>query len=248
MKNLSYWAREHKQAARLIIVISFILLTFLGFITGGLLTDLNFKITYEAYLTSAIIYCSIFLIYPSATQKKKWGAALFYLRQKSCDFLLTAVTFFIIIYVGNNPENLFKYFPSVNASSISVNIVPKDSSVNSYKSIKEFSLTMKGENGKTLKWKERKKLLKKQVRAIKNSEVLSKGGKTGLIILSILVALGLIYLVATIACSLSCNGSEAAAVIVGIGGTGLIIFLTVLMIKYIQKKGRKKNKEETEET
>jgi hypothetical protein len=105
---------------------------------------------------------------------------------------------------------------------------------------------MKDANGNLLKWKERKKLLKVQVRAIKQTEDISKGGQIALIVLSCLVALGLVLLVASLACELSCNGSEGAAVIVGLLGTGLIVFLLVLAIRAITGRKRKAKKMEPE--
>jgi hypothetical protein len=122
-------------------------------------------------------------------------------------------------------------------------IVPGDSSLTSYKSIREFSASIRDKEGKLLKWKERKNLLKEQVRSIKKADTLSEGGKAGLIVLSVLVAIGLLALVAGLACNLSCNGSEGAAALVGIGGTALIIFLLFLVIK-----GIKKNRKVSEKT
>src|SRR5438128_784233 len=58
-----------------------------------------------------------------------------------------------------------------------------------------------------------------------------------LIILAIIVALGLLYLVAAAACSLSCSGADAAAALVAIVGTVGIIWLLVIIIKKI---GRRK--------
>jgi hypothetical protein len=48
-----------------------------------------------------------------------------------------------------------------------------------------------------------------------------------------LIAVGLIGLVAALSCNLSCSGSEAAALLLLIFGTGLIIFLLVKVIKRI---------------
>jgi hypothetical protein len=58
--------------------------------------------------------------------------------------------------------------------------------------------------------------------------------------LSVVVAIGLIYLVAALACSLSCNGSDAAALIVGIGGAALVAFLLIIAIRAITGKKKKK--------
>ena len=86
------------------------------------------------------------------------------------------------------------------------------------------------------KWKERKKLLKEQVRAIKNSKDPSNGGKAVLIILSVLVALLLIGLIASLACRIACGGSDALAVIVVLGGTALVIWLLIRVIRNINRK------------
>ncbi len=73
----------------------------------------------------------------------------------------------------------------------------------------------------------------------------TKGERTALIVLSILIALGLLSLVAALSCNLSCSGSEGGAAVVAILGTGLIIFLLVKIIKRIN---RGKPKEETSTT
>ncbi|HRF20009.1 MAG TPA: hypothetical protein PK977_17655, partial [Chitinophagaceae bacterium] len=72
-----------------------------------------------------------------------------------------------------------------NAISGNNTILPKDSSAKTYKSIREFSASIKDKEGKLLKWKERKKLLKEQVRSIKKADNLSKGDKAGLIVLAV---------------------------------------------------------------
>ncbi|MGH2564923.1 MAG: hypothetical protein ACRDE5_10435, partial [Ginsengibacter sp.] len=121
----------------------------------------------------------------------------------------------------------------------------KDSIKKSYKSFSEFSASMKDKDGNQLKWKERRKLLKEQVREIKKSNELSKGDKIFLTILSVIIASGLLILVASLACNLSCNGSGAAAVAVGLGGAALIFFLFTLAMRGIH--GKKKKKLDTEQ-
>ena len=63
----------------------------------------------------------------------------------------------------------------------------------------------------------------------------TNGERTALIILCILIAIGLLLLVAGLSCNLSCSGSEGAATVVLIFGTGLIIFLLVKVIKRINR-------------
>ena len=73
---------------------------------------------------------------------------------------------------------------------------------------------------------------------------MSNGAKVGLIILCVLAAIGLLYGVAALACSLSCGGSEGAATLVMIGGVGVIAFLLVIAIRAITKKNNKPKKTE----
>ncbi|MEI9943660.1 MAG: hypothetical protein WDN26_05510, partial [Chitinophagaceae bacterium] len=119
-------------------------------------------------------------------------------------------------------------------------LLPKDSTLSTYKNVAAFTASMKDENGKTLKWKERKKLLKAQVKEIKKSKELSNGAKAGLIILSSIIALGLLALILGLACDLSCSGADGLAILVGVGGTALIVFLLVLTIRSITGKKRKR--------
>ncbi len=240
MKKISLWAKSHHWPARFIIILSFIVLTIAGIVTGMLLDDLHVTLPAAALSLFIIIYFMCILFYPSKSEKRKLMAARSYVKQKTCDFILAATTFFMIICISNDRFQSLHYFPSLHAATSSKPVTPADSTVKIYKSLAAFSASLKDENGKSLKWKEKRKLLKEQVGAIKKSNGMSKGGKVALIILSVIVALGLIGLVASLACSLSCNGSDAAAVLVGIGGTALVIFLLVLVIRGITGKKKKK--------
>jgi hypothetical protein len=189
-------------------------------------------------LCFAAVYAFAFIAYP---RKKEKGMA-YYRKQKTCDLLLAGSTFFMILYLGNHPEQAFHYRSPFTSAMASIPVTPGDSVQRSYKPISVFAKSMKGEDGKLLKWKERKKLLKEQVNAIKKSGGMSKKAQTGLIILSVIVALGLLALVGALACNISCNGSEVAAVIVGVGGAALVIFLLILVIRKLSGKKKKEIK------
>ncbi|MEO7983985.1 MAG: hypothetical protein ABI688_07880 [Bacteroidota bacterium] len=247
MKKISRWARDHKTPTRIIIVISFLLLTVLGIATGNLLKDMDIAVASAAMFICVAVYVVSALAYPAKSLKgRKLNAAAFYTRQKTCDFLLAASTFCMIVFLSNRPDQLFNYSTPLGAAIPASAAVPKDSTLKSYKTIAAFSASLKDETGKSLKWKEKKKLLKEQISAIKKDGEMSNGGKTGLIILSVLVAIGLLALVASLACNLSCNGSEGAATLVLIGGTALIVFLLVVAIKSITRKNKKAKKTETD--
>ena len=160
MKRISFWARNHKWPARIIIVVSFILLNVLGIFTGIFLDKLGISIS----STTLLVFVSVFLVgfafYPSKAAKNKKNATIFYINQKSYDFILAASTFCMIVYIGNKPETLFQQYQPLNATVMTEPYLLKDSSSKNYKSISDFNKTMKDENGKILKWKERKKLLK----------------------------------------------------------------------------------------
>jgi hypothetical protein len=45
----------------------------------------------------------------------------------------------------------------------------------------------------------------------------------------------LLYLLAALACTISCNGAEGAAIVVGVVGTAAIIFLFVKLMKHLNR-------------
>ncbi|MEO6613596.1 MAG: hypothetical protein ABIT05_12465 [Chitinophagaceae bacterium] len=244
MKKISGWAKDHKWSARIIIILSILTLNVLAIITGQLIRSLGLTIPIPLILLFVCLYAIGFVAYPSKALKgKTLSAAAFYTRQKSCDLLLAGATFFMIVGLATHPDRLFRYGQSLYATSASSSSLPGDSSIKTYKSIPAFIASMKDEKGNTLKWKERKKLLKEQVKAINRSAEPSQGAKTALIILSVIGALLLIYAVAALACSLSCGGSDALAIVVAIGGTALVVWLLIVVIRSITGNKKKKNKE-----
>jgi membrane protein implicated in regulation of membrane protease activity len=242
IKQLSFWAKKHKWASRFIIVFSFIIMNVLGIVTGFLFDSLNVTFSSAVLFTTVLIFLLAWFKYPS---KKKTTNAFekdrSYIIQKTCDLVLIGSTFIMFVYFGNRQTSPLNYF--VLTSSANTFSVPKDSA-KTYKSLDEFKKMMKDENGKPLKWKERKKLLKNQVKAIKKTNDMSEGGKVALIILCVLLALVLAYGVAALSCSLSCSGAEGAAVVVAILGAAGIVFLTIVLIRGILRKSKKSRPKE----
>jgi len=243
MKKISLWAKNHKWTARIIIVVSFLLLNALGMVTGLLLRDIRVILPLAALLFFASLYAAGILFYP---RKKGAGngqtKSLYYRRQKTCDMLLAGSSFLMIVFFGNHPRQLFNYTPPFASVMAATSSLPKDSSLKIYKPISNFAASMKDENGKLLKWKERKKLLREQVRAIKHSGGLSNKGKAALIILSVIVAMGLIALIGYLSCSIACAGSGALAIVVLAGGTALVILLLIHVVRRIMGKRKKQIK------
>lgn len=243
MKKISFWARNHKKLSRLIIVCSFIILTVLGIITGSLLLDIGVSVSSTAMLIFIGGYFIGLIAYPTKSLKgKKLTADAFYLRQKSCDWILATSSFCMIVYFSNQPAEIFNNTSPVNAAIPVTTAFPKDSALKTYKTIDAFAASLKDESGKSMKWKEKKKLLKEQVKAINKNNDLSNGAKAGLIILSVLLAIGLLYGVAALSCNISCGGSTGGATVVLIGGTAVTVFLLIIAIKAILGKKNKPKK------
>jgi len=71
---------------------------------------------------------------------------------------------------------------------------------------------------------------------------MKKGWKIALIILTILVAAGLIYVFLALGCAIACSGSEALAIVVVLLGSAATIFGAIKLIQYISGKKRRKEK------
>lgn len=236
MRKISAWAKAHKWPARIILIVSLLLLNITGILTGLLLKELAVIIPGSVFLLTILIYVWAILSYPARSTRPGYAPGQYYTKQKTRDFILAGTAFILFVYISNNNKLVSSSFLSLQAAT---NAHPPDSQGRAYKPVWKFSASMKDENGKMLKWKERKKLLKEQIRGIKKSNELSKGEKVALTILAVLVALGLLYVVAALACNLSCNGSNAAAVIVGLGGGALVILLLIVALRAIYNKKRR---------
>lgn len=156
MKQISYWAKNHKIEARTTIVICHIILNILAIITGYLLHEIGFSFLPVFIFCSISILLIAIIVYPSKYLKGvHFSSSAFYNLQKTCDFIIVSCTFCMIVYLSNHPENIFRFYTGVNASVIIH--TPKDSIAKSYKSISDFYTSLKGKDGNSLKWKERKK-------------------------------------------------------------------------------------------
>lgn len=245
MKKISLWASTHKWPARFIIVALNPILIIIAFNTGALFYELNISVSVTAFFIFMGIFLTAVFSYPSRLQKKRASSSVnYYFRQKTCDFILAASSFCMIVYFGNHDKNIFQSNSEIQAAVSHPVSLPGDSSMKTYKSIAAFKASLKDEHGKSLSLKEKKKLLTQQVKAIKKAKDISPGGKAALIILSVIVALGLIAALAALSCSISCGGSAGLAIAVMVLGTVGIIILLVHVIRNITGKGKKQKKEE----
>ncbi len=235
LKKISFWAKKHKWPARILILLSFILLTALGVITGRLLRDIQVILPFTAILFIAVLNVAGVLHYPrKKSDGSRQNGSYPYRKQKACDMILASSFFLVAVFLGNHPGHLFNYSSPFTRATAAFPLSLKDSSHHTIKSLTAFSVSMKNADGKLLKWKVRKKLLKEQVRSIRHSKEPSAAGKAVLILLSVIIALGIIGGAGALACNISCNGGPAAlAWIVLICGAALGIFILVILIRGI---------------
>jgi hypothetical protein len=231
MKQLSFWAKDNPRLARTIIVFSHIFIVlnalFLGFFTYA--TDI--KLSYGVLIILATTFLLAYILYP--IKRKESGLFKYsYLRQKSTDFLLV-ITYSLIITFGFNH---FAFSPDYSRESaqpkalLIVHKVTPDAKPDK-KEKRELRKTMK-ELRKNIKTEIR--ALKKEFKEKGNNEM-HVGLKILLALLTVGVAIFLGYVVAALACSLSCSGNEGLALATLILGWGGIIFLGVIAIKEIFK-------------
>jgi uncharacterized membrane protein len=237
MRKISFWAKHHRFQAITFLVIIKLLLAYIAFYVGSSLLDLDIHIPFFVFGIALFILVMAALIYPSR-RFTRLSKNQFYIRQKSCDFIVAACSFLMIGTLVNN--NLPLAGTTISLASNVTSIQP---------TAEEILVSLKYRDKSTLTRQEKRILkeeFKKQLKVYAVAKVTghtSDAGQAGLIILTIVAALGLLFLVASLACSLSCNGSDAAAVIVGVLGVALIVWGTIALIKRISK-GPEKKKEE----
>jgi len=238
MRKLSFWAAANPWKARIIIACSHVLLILLAWYTGNTLKQSGLLVPGVLLLVLTGIYFFAVYFYPRHENKQKLGKKLFYTRQKFCDLLLAATAWGMIICIANNENVRTGIFTSLNASEI-VTPVKKDPTAEEilksleYRDKKSLTRTEK----RILK-KEFNVQLKKYVKA-KLSGDKEGSGNAAIIILSIIAAVGLFYLLAALSCTISCNGNDAAAVIVLLLGTAGIVIGLILIFRGLKRKSRR---------
>ena len=216
----------------------YILLNIIGIFTGQLLREVNVILPQFYFIACIIVTLALWAWYP---HKNPGSGNLSYVRRKLFDFSLVTVTYLMILYGGNNWNYLFINSQSAQASKIIR--IPRDSVISNSPLIKDFITTLKNMDVSKLSQKEKVRLIKQQIKKVKQDDNTSKTNKGILIFLSILAAIILLYGVAALSCSISCGGSEALAIVVAVAGTFLVIFFLVKIIKRINHPRPKKTEE-----
>ena len=237
MRNLSIWAFRHAIAARLVIIFSQLMLAILAVLLANQLAilDIHFPLWWM-YLGFALFFISWFA-YSRIRRESAWRFA----KQKILDFLLTALGFLLVMLLADQLNQ-----PNYSSSAVNAATFVKDPPA--YKNPEAEKLLKAFKSGEKTKFTAKeKRILKKefkyQLKKYALEEITGKksdAGQTALIVLTILVAVGLWLLIASLACEVSCSGSDAGAVIIVIIGTAAIIWGTVAVIKAINRGAKRR--------
>lgn len=241
MRKISLWAKHHPLPAIASIIVIKILLAVIAFYIGSALLAMNIHIPFIISILALIVLVAAALLYPSR-HLTRVSKKQFYTRQKSSDLVIATCSFVLIgTFVNNNFP-----VPGTTISSASSAIISKPPSA------EEILASLQYRDKSSLTKKEKRILkeeFKKQVRVFAKAKITGnkkEGEKALFILLTIIGAIGLLYLVAALACTLSCNGADVAAIIVMLLGLVAVIWGTIAIIKRISK-GPKKKKEDLRE-
>ena len=226
MQKISYWASCNINSARFLIVTIKILIAALAYYTGMALYKMQLILpAAEIYFFTLVLLIATVIFYP--LEKKK----LHYIKQKICDFILPLCAFLVFTIWVNN------------ANVVNTSAVAYGSSIVKHPTAQE--ILKSGKIKASLSVKEKRILKKeffKQLKVYAAATVTgnkAKAGEAWKIILAIIALLGLLYLLAALVCSLSCGGSDAAAVIVGVLGLAGLIWGFIALMKAINRKPKK---------
>ena len=218
MYHLSRWANAHLWQARLLIIGIHVVMTVLALRLGLRLFVNGFQFSDAIQLLFVGIFLLGWAVYPISRQQSS------YARRKFSDLLLAFSTFLMLTALGNQiPIFLEIGTPAkeARAAFIVLKEKPEAKAAFSLKEVRKYA----------------KNYFKSRLEKLKKEK--AEGNQTLLIILTIIGALGLLYLLAGLACSISCNGAEGVAIAVFIAGLAGIVWLTILLIRKITGRRRK---------
>lgn len=235
MRKISLWAKHHPLQSRLYIVVIKILLAITAFFIGSSLLQMGIHIPFFVCIIAIIVLLVSAFFYPSR-QITGLSKKLFYIRQKSCDITIAACSFVMIGTLVNINFTL----PHSDAAFAS------NATISSTPTAKEILASLQYRDKNSLSKQEKRILkqeFKKQLKVYAKAKITGKkddAGKALLIILTIIAAVGLLFLVSALACSLSCSGAEGAAAAIVIIGLAAIIWGTIAVIKRISRGPKQK--------
>jgi hypothetical protein len=227
MKQLSLWGFRHKWTARVLIVLSYLLLNCLALAVGDILFSYGIEASGFIVYATAAVYLAVFLLYPFYRHRKEYKN--YYRFQKTCDAILIATSFLLVTSAANlrHTTNSPFHFPAAQAV-VPIDIQPAKATAVAEKSkVKSLVKSFKGKLSSALQ----------KIKAYYQSR--SLGGQIALIFLAVVLAAALLYLVLALSCSIACAGSDGAAILVALLGSAGVIFLFVRALRGIRRMRRR---------
>jgi len=240
MRQLSTWAKGHPIKARYIIIFSHLLLALLAYFIGKGLRDFKISFSSSLLFNVFLVFIAVALIYPHKKDKPvAYNVRYTYWFRKSCDFLAITCSFCLLCCLANNAPlaPVYDLYATTHSTGSVRTVNPTAEEI--------LSSLKSGRDKKSLTRTEKRVLKKEFKHQLKVYAVAKLKGDPSaasqaiLILLAIIAAVGVLYLVAALACSLSCSGNDAAAVLVAVVGLVGVIWLLVYVIRHITRPTKK---------
>jgi hypothetical protein len=230
MRQISFWARTHVVSARVIVTIGKIVLFILACYIGSQFFKLDIVLpTRSLYILFGTVAAIAAFNYPQSGPGLR---KISFVKQKTCDLLISLSSFMIILTMANNGDIRTASEPA----SASINVEHPSKAMEILNAVKYGNKTALTHTEKRILRKELFHQLKVMVKA-KVSGDKQKADEAGKIVLAILVALLLLVGLTALVCSISCGGADFLAIIVGVAGLVGIIWLLARTIKRIKRNG-----------
>lgn len=234
MRSLSLWAKHHYVQARILIVLSHVILFFVALFIA-------FRLSAMGILFSPLwIYFFIAVFLATAATYPPSRSVQNFVARKWRDFVIAASGFILVILTVTALDKPFSTSSSLYAATElpgkGFRYAKAEKLIRAYQAGEKKHFTLRE---KMIISKEFKYQLWRFGQA-KITGRQSEAGDAALIIVACVVAVGLLFLLAALACNISCNGQDALAVIVGVAGTAAIIWGLVAVIRAIKRKKKKR--------
>ena len=218
MKSISFWGSRHPVPARWAIFASIVLLNFLAIHLAWWAFAHKVFLPFGLELGFGLAFLGL-CIYPAAKWKGSlWPTRRFYIVQKTADALLILGTF-MLFFSGTQRLTLEATGASAPYPMAVVYDMKPASHSGFFGKVKEA--------GQKVKVKVQKHIVKRLEKHLQAKKRLPLWAQIALSVGALIVGVFLWYLLVALACSLSCSGQEALAVIVFVGGTLGVLALLV---------------------
>lgn len=229
--SVARWGKNHKLITWIIFIVCLPLLAGIGFSTGAVFYAEGWVLPVFWRIPLLAVFFLIVLFYPVVPKLTRENFS----RRKPFDLALLLTGILLFVHMGNqmalvgeaeDPKSPgFLASPQATFTAIKMLKPPEVS-------IDRFSL-LQSESARKWVTNTARKVVEKW--RLSERPGAAKKNKGLLIVLVILLSLALTFLLAGLACSLSCNGQEGLAYLVFFGGMALVIFLAVILIRNISE-------------